>query len=188
MQPQRESDPVIVLQQEMGRGSVKLFNLVPLILREVIEDRLWAGRIDKKSGKPFATFEAFVVHRLQEGLESTVDDLLAYCRKEPEVQAMIRGELAAAPAHGGARAQEQVANSKLGSGTEATYTLRRLKRDAPELAARVIAGEISAHAAAIEAGFRQRTVTLPADPRLLALAIITRYPDVARFIRSGEIV
>jgi hypothetical protein len=40
-------------------------------------------------------------------------------------------------------------------GTTATNTLRRLKRDRPDLAERVVAGEISANAAAIEAGFRK---------------------------------
>jgi hypothetical protein len=46
-------------------------------------------------------------------------------------------------------------------GTTAEYTLARLQRDRPDLTARVAAGEMSAHAAAIEAGFRQRTITVP---------------------------
>jgi len=45
-------------------------------------------------------------------------------------------------------------------GTSATHTLRRLKRDEPELAERVINGELSAHAAAIQAGFRKPSITL----------------------------
>jgi len=41
-------------------------------------------------------------------------------------------------------------------------------RDRPDLAEKVRAGDLSAHAAAIEAGFRSRTITLPVDdvPRL----------------------
>ena len=49
-----------------------------------------------------------------------------------------------------------------------TYTLRRLDRDHPELFGRVKAGELSANAAAIEAGFRVKTVTLPLDPERAA--------------------
>ncbi len=45
-------------------------------------------------------------------------------------------------------------------GTDATYTLRRLKRDHPKLADRVIDGELSANAAAIEAGFRKRKIQI----------------------------
>jgi hypothetical protein len=40
-------------------------------------------------------------------------------------------------------------------GTSAAYLVARLKRDAPDLAAKVASGELSANAAAIEAGFRK---------------------------------
>jgi hypothetical protein len=55
----------------------------------------------------------------------------------------------------------QVGNAKLApspssGGMCATYTLARLRRDRPDLAAQVEAGELSAHAAAIEAGFRRK--------------------------------
>jgi hypothetical protein len=40
--------------------------------------------------------------------------------------------------------------------------LARLKRDAPELAERVVRGEITAHEAAVQAGFRQHMVQHPA--------------------------
>jgi hypothetical protein len=43
-------------------------------------------------------------------------------------------------------------------GDSETYLLRRLKRDRPELAERVVNRQLSAHAAAVEAGFRQRLV------------------------------
>jgi len=45
-------------------------------------------------------------------------------------------------------------------GTGREYTIRRLRRDAPELAERVLRGELSANAAAIEAGIRPRPSAL----------------------------
>jgi hypothetical protein len=45
-------------------------------------------------------------------------------------------------------------------GTSSTYLLRRLKRDDAELAAKVVTGEMTAHAAAIEAGYRKRSVNV----------------------------
>jgi hypothetical protein len=63
--------------------------------------------------------------------------------------------------HGGDRKSEkakadQPDNHKLEEyGTGRNYTLARLRRDRPDLAARVRAGELSANAAAIEAGFRK---------------------------------
>ena len=40
-----------------------------------------------------------------------------------------------------------------GGGTSRAYALARLDRDRPDLAQRVLSGELSANAAAIEAGF-----------------------------------
>jgi hypothetical protein len=45
-------------------------------------------------------------------------------------------------------------------GNSKAYTLARLDRDRPELAERVRAGELSANAAAIEAGFRRKRTPL----------------------------
>jgi hypothetical protein len=71
----------------------------------------------------------------------------------------LRGKIQELRSHGGDRRSGnfQVDNvnlkrrSKAGNSTE--YLLGRLKRDRPELAIRVMEGEMSAHAAAIEAGF-----------------------------------
>jgi hypothetical protein len=83
--------------------------------------------------------------------------LLLYCRKHPEVAELIRREVGDAAEHGKlgrGRAGDRAGNA---SSNDATYALRRLKRDHPELAEKVVAGKLSAHAAAIEAGFRRRT-------------------------------
>jgi hypothetical protein len=48
-------------------------------------------------------------------------------------------------------------NSSRPSGTSKAYALRRLRKDRPDLHTRVLAGEISAHAGMVEAGFRKRT-------------------------------
>ena len=48
-------------------------------------------------------------------------------------------------------------------GTSLSYTLRRLKQDHPELYQRVVAGELSANAAAREAGIRRPTTNIYTD-------------------------
>jgi hypothetical protein len=189
MQPDPD-DVIRDLQQSIGHGGTELFDVAPNILRTVLRRRIWADRRDRQ-GVPFPTFESFVTSKLWWGLQSTVPDLLAFCRKAPDVQAMIRAEVEPAKTHaeagakGGATAgrgrpkKQAVANSNSlsGSGTEATYTLRRLKRDRPELAARVVAGEITANAAAIDAGFRRKTWQAPSDADACAVAIAKRFPD-----------
>ena len=58
-------------------------------------------------------------------------------------------------------------------GNSEAYTLRRLRRDRPDLADQVIGGELKANAAAIEAGFRKKTVSIPVDDvRALSLWLI----------------
>lgn len=163
------------LQRALGDGGSKLYKVVPGYIRRVIEGRLWELRQDK-NGAPFKSFEAFVTHRLWQGLESTIEDMLSYCRREPEVQTLIRAEVEAVPAHGEVgrgRGSNTISNDERG----ATYALRRLKRDNPDLAEQVVKGEISAHRAAVMAGFRQETWSAPADPDRLAAAIERRFPD-----------
>jgi len=50
------------------------------------------------------------------------------------------------------------------TGNAADAAIRRLRKDAPALHSRVEAGELSPHAAMIEAGFRKRTIAIKADP------------------------
>lgn len=50
-------------------------------------------------------------------------------------------------------------------GNTKNYALRRLRKDRPDLHAQVLAGDLSPHAAAVEAGFRKQTMTVPAEPR-----------------------
>ena len=62
-------------------------------------------------------------------------------------------------------------------GTDPTYALARLKRDRPDLLERVKSGELSPHAAAVEAGFRKKTFTIPADPQKAAAALRRHFDD-----------
>lgn len=148
------------LQQAIGHGGEQVFDVVPIVLRRVLEDRLWAERKDR-SGQPFRSFEAFATHILWQGLETSISELLLYCRKHPEVAALIRHEVEAAEERLRGKDGRFLHNDsvKMEGGNAATYALRRLKRDRPDLAEKVVAGEMSANAAAIEAGFRK-----PASP------------------------
>ncbi len=60
-------------------------------------------------------------------------------------------------------------------GNQAAYLTSRLKRDCPDLHARVLAGELSPYAAAIEAGFRKPTMSVPAEPAALVRAAVRKF-------------
>ncbi len=61
-------------------------------------------------------------------------------------------------------------------GTGYTYTLRRLKRDRPDLAEKVVSGEMSANAAAVEAGFRKKSITVPLEVEAAARCLVKPEP------------
>ena len=54
---------------------------------------------------------------------------------------------------------DNIINTLSSQGTSKAYTVSRLKRDRPDLFEKVVAGELSANKAAIEAGFRRRSRT-----------------------------
>ena len=153
-------DDIELLQQLLMHGGTQAFELVPLALKKVIIEKQWQ-RYKGKHGNPFNSFEAFVRHPLWQGLETTIDDLRVYCRKQPTIQKLILGAME--PGRGGQRGstKEERANrsdniTPTKRGTSAIYTLKRLKRDRPDLFQQVLGGDLSANAAAIEAGFRKK--------------------------------
>jgi hypothetical protein len=152
-----QRDSISHLQQLMIDGGERAFDLVPTALANVITEKQWQKQKDK-SGNPFSSFESFVAHELWWGLESSIDDLLAYCRKRDDVQRLIKGEVGAAAKHGVNQHSGGGDNVTSSRGNNPTYTLRRLKRDRPDLAEKVISGDLSANAAAIEAGFRKKPI------------------------------
>lgn len=167
-------DLIQSLQQAIGHGGDQVFDIVPLVLRDVLEHRLWADRRDR-NGQPFRSFEAFATHILWQGLESSIADLLLYCRKHPKVAELIRREVGAVAEHGTNQHTEGGSVTTSSDDRGATYALRRLKRDHPELAEKVVAGKLSAHAAAIEAGFRRPTIAVPAEPAAAVTALIRKF-------------
>jgi hypothetical protein len=165
-------DRIQLLQQAITHGGQRAFDNVPSILQNVLKDKLWLEKSDR-DGKRFQSFEAFATYPLWWGLDTTIDDLRVFCRKRADVLSMIDDALKPLAKAGRPTADnpDNVSiNSDYGNG--AHYTMRRLLRDRPDLADKVKAGELSANAAAIEAGFRQRTVAVGGKPETSANLII----------------
>ena len=76
------------------------------------------------------------------------------------------------------------------TGTSTSYAFRRL-RNHPEMLARVLAGELSPHAALVELGLRQRQITIPADPKGAARRLLLHFDGerltalIQHLIRKG---
>lgn len=128
---------------------------------------MWRKRYCKQAKKEveFRRFSDFVAAHPPEGLGTNMQVLMSICRHSGDVAAV--DALARVENHQGERTDlldniQKVSDAPTGTSTAAT--MRRLAKDTPALHAQVLAGELSPHAAAIEAGFRKRKMQLPDDP------------------------
>ena len=170
-------DPITIAQKSIGSGSNYLLRTLPHAITLIIKQELWRGRTDK-DGNEFKSFREFCEYRIIWGLEIEYDKLRTYCSVDEECTRLLNEIEPALAKNGGAR-EKQPNNIRLNNeyGTNPTYTLKRLKRDHPELAQAVINGELSANAAAIQAGFRKPSLTINPDPESAAAAIRRKFGD-----------
>lgn len=146
------------------------------LLASIVEDRTWERLLDN-ADKPFASFTAFVEAPEPGGLATTRQELVkllalrhphedgdVWRDRAPwlreQVARLLAEDVVPAGAPGNPRnlgatkvKQEDHANS-------AEHITARLKRDDPDLAARVVAGEVTANAAAREKGWRKPRIVL----------------------------
>jgi hypothetical protein len=108
--------------------------------------------------KSFGRFEEFVTAPLPEGLGADLRTLKNLCRDDPEALDLIDRETQSPPhVHRGGDV-DNVNVRPMGNSRDAA--LRRLGKDRPDLHKRVLAQELSAHAAMVEAGFRKAPTPL----------------------------
>lgn len=163
--------------QMLSSGNVNLDTMPQLILR-IINEEMWRQRAIPQRrwelSREFASFEEFVSADPLDGLHTTVQMLRDLCRRDLQaVDAIDRATQHEPSVHA-------AGNNVPGrpEGNSQAKALRRLRKDRPDLHARVLAGEISAHKAAVEAGFRRPTFTVRADnPGSAAKALRQHYKD-----------
>jgi len=152
---------------------------IELMIEEILEQRLWEGA-ESDDGRPLS------LHRLlfdpDGGAGLPEDALLSLLRdRNPDLARALHREIdQPLPEHGEiGRGRERDRGDNITStdrGTSDDYTRRRLRRDRPDLYERVVEGELSANAAAIEAGFRRPTASVPVDsPESAIRALMRRF-------------
>lgn len=155
---------------------------VPKYIRKVIREKAWEIRVVRQTGQiiEFDTFTEFVEAHPPGGLNTSVDMLKRMCQKDPEALRMLRK--ATTGKHGGDRRSEEAQNKSVNHtvgqrGDSVGYILSRLKRDGEEeLARKVVSEEMSAHAAAIKAGYRKRRFSVYAHrPEKAADKLLDEY-------------
>ena len=165
----------------MGQNTAFGVDHIPPKVCELLQTSGWRKFIIPYEGKLVEygenEFERFVETSPPRGLGQSVETLKAICgaANMPE-SVTVSVKRTSAPATWRESARRRIYNitpltSKKG-GTSADYALRRLKRDRPDLAAKVIAGELSTHRAAVIAGFRKKYFQVPRDPAKLTRKLI----------------
>ncbi len=144
-----------------------------MALRQVIDEQSWRDfTLDSGFRHTFDTFVAFL-----DWVGVKRDEVVAVLRVRGEhdlAAAVLAEGVAPAAAHGGKR--DQVSVTHLPSkDRDAAAIIARLKRDDPALAEQVIAGDITANAAAIKAGIRHRYARIRTDNLDAAIAVLRKH-------------
>jgi len=156
---------------------------MPGLIRALIMARAWESR-------QIRTGEVVKLENLRELIESA--PLRGWGEKIDKVQKLIEHDAevlkdwrrAITPKKGNPTGSNQhkkqrgnndnIIIKKSEQGTAKAYTLDRLEREAPKLYAKVVDGKLSANAAAVKAGFRERTITINADDATSAARSIAK--------------
>jgi hypothetical protein len=119
-----------------------------------------------------ATFASFVVAEPPRGLHTKIEIIRSVCRDTPYALDLVDQALQRdAPVNQHDKPVNNGDGLQRPRGNARRAALRRLREQRPDLHAEVLAGDKTAHAAMIEAGFRQRTMTVPVDPERAAATI-----------------
>jgi hypothetical protein len=133
---------------------------VPALLRRVLEERAWLEHTVVETGEivpGFPSFEAYASAHQPEGLGANVPLIKRIVSNDPVALDLLNVVLD--PVRG--RHHDNIMMSE--QGTSKSHALRRLRKDRPDLHARVLASEMSPHAAMVAAGFRTRMLSVPLD-------------------------
>jgi hypothetical protein len=126
------------------------------------EDRnFWSVRSPKNlSSKTFKSYVEFAMYEVPWGLGWDKDIIKAHCKIPRYIWKEYEEQFNPMPKHGGLRYQDDISSCVKEQGTSRQYQIKRLKRDAPDVAIKVINREISAKQGMEIAGLKDRTVTV----------------------------
>lgn len=134
---------------------------VPFYVKELLRSGAWReyrspmGHVPRYEADQFVRF---VETPMTAGLGCTVELITRLVRDDEEALDLLDQALQRAP---GIHAVNNINSRPVG--TSRSQALRRLRKDRPDLHARVLANELTPHAAMLEAGFRRRTITVPLE-------------------------
>jgi hypothetical protein len=159
------------------RQGVENLTLFPKLLFKTIDEDCWQRFVCEATNeeRSYNSFEEFVAAPAPYGLTTTIQQIKNVCRDEPAVLDAIDKVLQ--NKHGGNHnpvgvnqhtipqteevkfdnvTLDQPVETTAPTGNSRDQAIRRLRKSRPDLHKKVVDGEMSAHAAALDAGFRKR--------------------------------
>ena len=115
------------------------------------------------SPKTFTTYVEFARYEVPWGLGWDIDVIKAHCKRKPNIWQEYEEQLSPITKAGGINKYNydiDISTSYIEGGTSRQYQIQRLKRDAPDIAIKVINREISAKQGMEIAGLKDRTVVV----------------------------
>lgn len=140
---------------------------VPGLVRRVLETDAWRKRSHRGRTFEHERFIDFVTTKPMAGCGWPPAKVEALIKDDAETLALWRQAVTPAVGTNQHTMMEDTSNRSTHHGTTKAYTLDRLKREAPKLFEAVCAGELSANAAAIEAGFRKKPTAFEQVQKLI---------------------
>jgi hypothetical protein len=115
------------------------------------------------SPKYFKTYVEFAKYEVPWGLGWDIDVIKAHCKRKPNIWQEHEEQINPLKTNGGRRHLNEcdISHSNVERGSSSRqYQIQRLKRDAPDIAIKVIEGELSAKQGMEIAGLKDRTVVV----------------------------
>lgn len=165
---------IATVSSALSRGEHTL-TVLPSLIRQLLEEGAWR-EFETKLGKhvTYDRFEDFVVTPPLAGLGANVELLRRIVGNDPVTLDLLDQTLQREPG----RPEKILYNVQdiqvAPTGNTSSSALRRLRKDRPDLHARVLAGELSPHKAMQEAGFRPRTATINLDSPKSAESLVAK--------------
>jgi hypothetical protein len=153
-----ESDNVVESMRQALHSGTGHLKHVPGLLKRILREGMWRSRYANRLRREvtFDRFEDFVVTAPLEGLGATVDLVRKFVRDDPEALSLFdQAVQRPVGANQHSEGDDNVHTQERPTGNSRERALRKLRRDAPELHALVLAGEVSPHGAMKQAGFRK---------------------------------
>lgn len=149
-----------------------LLEHIPALVNRVIDTGAWKCRVHRGQTFQHERFIDFITSKPLAGCGWDPDKVLALIKGDPDLERRWREMVTPDNHRPKGESNNNIITSRQGTGR--TYTLSRLKREAPALYQKVIDKKLSPNAAAIQAGFRVKTISIPLDAERAA-SILRKY-------------